>query len=117
MPKSRPPVRKRTATTSPASAPKRNLAAIPHAFLLCRDLRHAWDEPVYLRGFGGGVTRVLTCIRCGTERHDAVTFSGRRTGQRYKHPEGYLSPAGAGRLDPEKIRARLLATAVVREVG
>lgn len=61
------------------------------SFVECRALGHAWesftpiDRPSHL--FRNVLS--LRCVRCGTERHDAIDLSGDVTSRRYRHPEGY----------------------------
>lgn len=50
----------------------------------------------------GEVRRFLTCMRCGTERHDA--FIGGEIRRRYAYPAGY---AIAGRIDVTELRFAL----------
>lgn len=57
-------------------------------FLICRDLRHAW-EPSALWRDKGKVKRRLSCDRCGTQRVDCWTRWGEREAPRYIYPDAY----------------------------
>lgn len=77
------------------------------AFLLCRDLMHAWteDEVTKKRANGtvGSVVRVLSCTRCNTTRIDSFNYRGELLNRSYRQPKGYRLPF---RLLPSAARAR-----------
>lgn len=55
-------------------------------YVLCRTIGHAWDEIPADRPDEWW----LRCVRCSTERHDAVSWnSGELTGRSYKYPDDY----------------------------
>lgn len=75
------------------SARRRDMTA---DFLACRTLGHAWDQiaaehaPAH-----GGDPWWLRCVRCGTERHDAVSWmTGELVGRSYVYPDGYAGLYG-----------------------
>jgi len=59
---------------------------------MCRTLGHAWDQvPADSAPRTGGDPFWCRCVRCGTERHDAVSYStGELIGRRYVYADGYL---------------------------
>jgi hypothetical protein len=72
---------------------------LPDNWLMCRDVRHAWDvtEDFHVTKHKASkvqeIRRVLVCLRCKCERHEryAVTKWGLdKVGQTYKHPDGYV---------------------------
>lgn len=80
----------------------------PEFFLICRAYNHAWGRPA--NGYVNGqdkttgreyLDKPTTCDRCGTTRHDRLTYQNGRWredldvgGGRYTWPEGYLFPYG-----------------------
>lgn len=78
------------------------------AFLMCRDLMHAWVEDETTRkrngaGTVGSITRVLSCTRCNTTRIDSYNYRGEMLTRLYRQPKGYKLPF---RLLPSQARAR-----------
>lgn len=71
-------------------------------YLVCRDLRHAWEELGWYRGSGGAIHRFLICSRCRTERHDDDYAVEMR--RYYHYPEGYRID---GRIDQKLLRIAL----------
>jgi len=72
---------------------------LPDSFLMCRDMGHTWrpftarfsaDENAY--------DRTLRCGRCKTERQQVIGMDGTILSGVYLYPDGYLSPAGSGRI-------------------
>ena len=63
-------------------------------FIWCRDTRHCWVNPVNtVEGAGKSrlFTRTLTCMRCGTERHETISLTTFLVLSRsYTYPEDYL---------------------------
>jgi len=84
-------------------------------FLICRDVHHAWRVDHYASGGRSGVTRVLECQRCGTERVDEWTLQGARIRAFYRYPDGYqLRDIGGSGYDREAMRREVLTRAGVR---
>lgn len=68
-------------------------------YLDCRDLRHSWQRSsrhdlLITRNASKKViefTRVITCSRCGTERHTTLSVPNMAIARsRYVYPVGYL---------------------------
>jgi hypothetical protein len=68
-------------------------------YLECRDLRHAWrrsslHDIEVTRNTSGKIiefTRVITCSRCGTERHTTFQVPSMMiVRNRYAYPSGYM---------------------------
>ena len=77
-------------------------------FMLCRDLRHAWDEGASSKFIVsvGFVGRHLTCMRCGTERVDVYGKNSMALeGRRYNYPDGYQRQKDDPKLAGDLIRA------------
>jgi hypothetical protein len=74
-------------------------------YLLCRDVKHAWDIEGYWRERGGQVRRKLHCLRCETTRTDVWTAKGGRLRNQYVYPEGYRL---AGGIDLKSVRVEEL---------
>jgi hypothetical protein len=86
---------RRTARSEAASF----AASLPDAYLSCRDYGHSWRA--HAAGFNRKEsywTRVLRCIRCGTERVQYLSQTGAILRGNYLYPEGYQHK-GLGRLD------------------
>lgn len=66
-------------------------------FLLCRDLMHAW-APHTAKKVKGGYLRTLRCARCRSIKEQTLDKWGYVTGSKMLYVEGYLMPAGSGRL-------------------
>lgn len=80
----------RNATVSELKAAHRErLQGYSDTFLMCRDLRHAWDPPSALWREGRRVCRRIECGRCGTQRIDRWTPSGLREQPSYIYPDNY----------------------------
>lgn len=85
-----------------------------YQYLTCRDLRHSWRKGPTQGSTEGEASRTLTCSRCGTTRTETFAISHRwgsirKTGHKYRYPEGYLmkSPGvSAGRTAQQ---ARLIS--------
>lgn len=73
------------------------------AYLMCRDLRHAWEPHGYYRGAEGGIHRWLVCTRCGTERTD--DWYGAEVRRHYAYRDGYRLP---GRVHAVDVRDAVL---------
>lgn len=72
---------------------------LPENWLMCRDVRHAWEVTTdyHVTKQKGTkvqeIRRTLTCLRCQCERHERyhiTTWGLDKVGQVYKHPEGYV---------------------------
>lgn len=63
--------------------------------LACRSLMHAWEQrgATYSKRYRYYSVE-MTCIRCGTVKHQELDGRGRITASWYTYPEGYLSAAG-----------------------
>ena len=91
--------------------------ALTDAALLCRDVGHYWRpftaswEPASRSYY-----RVLRCGRCKTERHQLLDSRGHPVSGHYVYPEGYLAPAGMGRLVGDE-RDTLRLESLVRVMG
>lgn len=72
------------------------LTHLPDSYLMCRDVRHAWDVSTdyYVTASKGTrpteIQRTLTCLRCGTlrvERYLPTRNAGLdKVGQTYRYP-------------------------------
>lgn len=81
------------------------LHAYDEAYLLCRDVRHAWVIEGFYRNGHEGVRRRLHCIRCTTTRTDSLKVNGMRIKNQYSYPEGYRLPGG---VEAQTVRAEQL---------
>ena len=62
------------------------------AFLRCRTYSHAWDEfaPIDMDAPWYGWRLSLRCVRCGTERHDNISYSsGMIMSRKYIYADDY----------------------------
>jgi hypothetical protein len=68
------------------------VTATPADFAMCRTLGHAWDQiPAEQLPARGGDPFWIRCVRCSTERHDAVDWgTGELIGRQYVYADGYL---------------------------
>jgi hypothetical protein len=90
-------------------APVIDLSHADKEHLVCRDLMHAWSfltdmTPHREERKITTVTRILSCLRCETQREDTYrvpTFERVRT--RYVYPEGYLVHQG-GHVPVQDVR-------------
>lgn len=73
------------------------LEVLPDNYLMCRDMRHAWDleEDFYVdpnaKVKHGSIRRRLRCLRCGmarVERFIQTKWGLEKIGQNYIDPEG-----------------------------
>ena len=90
-----------TSTVAERAVPKKErvtLDDLQDDYLECRDLRHAWrrsslHDISVVRNTAGKViefTRVITCSRCGTERHSTFAVPSMQiVRNRYSYPSGY----------------------------
>lgn len=98
-------------------------------YLECRDLRHAWRRSTMhdisvVRNTSGKIiefTRVITCSRCGTERHSTFTVPGMQVVRnRYSYPAGYMLMGShsdpALRVDASDIRREVFKRVYARIV-
>lgn len=75
------------------------------SFLRCRTYGHAWDEftPIDLEAPWYGWRLSLRCIRCGTERHDNISYNNYSVmGRLYIYPDGYKIEVSQGEDRPTK---------------
>ena len=84
-------------------------------YLLCRDIGHTW-RPFRAQIADSAYWRVMRCGRCKTEREQTLSMSGEILAGHYNYPEGYLTPAGTGRLYGHH-RAHLRLESVLRLIG
>lgn len=77
---------------------------LPHKYVKCRLLGHAWDYTTVQRD-GRNLIQGLRCLRCGTERK--VTING-RTGvnlrNNYNYAPNYTVPGGMSARDRAELR-------------
>lgn len=73
-------------------------ADLPEKYLHCRELGHLWRPWKAGVHPDGGYERTLRCSRCGTKREQSLSSMGMVLSNNYKHPDGYLSPEGVGRI-------------------
>jgi hypothetical protein len=73
---------------------------MPLAFLDCRDMQHAWIRSHVTQVQGAPIIeRVRRCTRCKTEFvEDISKATGEVIGKQYRYADGYLMPAGYGRI-------------------
>lgn len=71
---------------------------LPDNYLMCRDMRHAWElqHDFFAEGNRAGVKgeikRILVCLRCGmerVERYSQTRWGLDKVGQTYHYPEAY----------------------------
>ena len=74
---------------------------LPAEQAVCRDLQHAWIYQSAEREDTGFV-RQLGCLNCGAFKLQHLDHSGYILRTSYEYPEGYVRPAGAGRLTQEE---------------
>ena len=86
-------------------------------FLLCRDIGHLW-RPFTARydQQHNAYDRTLRCARCTTERRQSLSLSGEVLSGSYVYAEGYVAPAGQGRLSGNA-RGALRIESVLRLIG
>lgn len=72
---------------------------LPLEQLFCRDssIHHSWD-PYTAKRVAEGIERNLICRRCTTIKSQILDNEGYVIRTRMKYPEGYLRPAGSGRI-------------------
>jgi hypothetical protein len=80
----------------------------------CRELGHAWDwqpnkhDVVKMGARVVGLYRVLTCLRCGSDRTETLSLeTGERSHTKYSYADGYVAK-GEGRVPVSSIRLELL---------
>ena len=90
---------------------------LPDEFLLCRDIGHLW-RPFTARFLAqrNVYERTLRCARCTTERRQTVSLSGDIASGGYVYAEGYVAPAGQGRLTG-RARGALRLESIHRLIG
>ena len=64
-------------------------------YLLCRDLRHQWDNVATIittnAKRGRHLERATTCLRCETVRIEAISLTTFRVlGRKYEYPDGFI---------------------------
>jgi hypothetical protein len=91
--------------------PTRSKATGAENYLRCRTYGHGWDEftPIDLEAPWYGWRLSLRCMRCGTERHDNISYgTGQVMGRQYVYPEDYQYH-GDDRPTKEVFREELFA--------
>ena len=83
--------------------------SLPETQAMCRDLHHNWFYQSVERNAEGFI-RQLGCLTCGTFKLQHLDRYGYITTSTYEYPDGYIRPAGAGRVTQEENAAmRLLS--------
>lgn len=82
--------------------------------LQCRDFGHAWKwvtDFKSVRGTNGSLmTRQVTCMRCGTTRHDEYKVpSMEKIRSTYDYAEGYRIVGYRGHISVAEVRQEILA--------
>jgi hypothetical protein len=67
----------------------------------CRDIHHAWIYQSVKRE-STGFTRRLACVTCGAFKLQHLDRNGYIEKSTYEYPEGYIRPAGAGRITADE---------------
>lgn len=67
----------------------------------CRDIHHAWIYQSVKRD-ADGFTRRLACVTCGSFKLQHLDRSGYIVKSTYEYPEGYVRPAGSGRITADE---------------
>lgn len=84
---------------------------LEEAAIFCRGLGHAWDAfnpPVdRMPSVAKTLKMPFRCVRCGTERHDAIEFDGQLWRRKYVYPDGYKS-TGLARPEVRLTMRRLI---------
>lgn len=64
---------------------------IADAAIICRALGHGWDEGTSIESAlrGPGIKQSYRCVRCLSERHDAISRNGELEQRRYIYLAGY----------------------------
>lgn len=97
------------------------LSAIPLPFLLCRDIKHAWDEntaEIETDSTDGTVYRTLWCRRCDTRRIEVFSSKDLTVLRRwYAYPKGYLQPTALDRTEVRRITLKALALRLAKKKG
>lgn len=89
----------------------KSIEDIDDAFLLCRDLGHAWaPSDVKISRKYGEIHRVLRCRSCPTERTQVLALDGGLMRNKYAYPEGYTL-TGVGHLTvSDRAQIRVMST-------
>lgn len=75
--------------------------ALPETQTMCRDLKHNWFYQSVERSPDGFI-RQLGCVTCGAFKLQNLDRYGYILKSSYVYPEGYVRPAGAGRVTQEE---------------
>lgn len=74
------------------------LQELPDNWIMCRDMRHAWevDQDFHVTKAKGGkateIKRTLACLRCGTgrvETYHSTKWGLEKVAQHYTYPDNY----------------------------
>jgi hypothetical protein len=98
---------------------------IPDAYLLCRDLGHAWaPHDVKISRKFGEIHRILQCRSCPTQRVQVLDMNGYRLRSKYVYPEDVNSEAapyklhGIGHLSvDDRANVRVMSTNQIKAGG
>jgi hypothetical protein len=97
-----------------------DLTKLPHSYIRCRTLGHAWDdvEPTAEEiqdadlMWHGYSLLATCCSRCYMRRMDIVTTGGALRTRRYNYPVGYLIAKGEHRPKRIEFRKQLIANRI-----
>lgn len=67
----------------------------------CRDIHHAWVYQSVKRDADGFIRR-LSCVTCGAFKLQHLDRNGYIDKSTYEYPEGYVRPAGSGRITADE---------------
>jgi hypothetical protein len=96
---------------APLKAVDKYLETAPEEALECRDGGHLWGKPLDIEGDSKrGYIRYFKCRSCEALRDQYLDEHGLVIRNVLRYPEGYLMPAGSGRLSREGRGAIRLAT-------
>ena len=92
-------------------------AELPDEFLECRDYGHNWKPwAVKFDEEHNAYVRVARCRECKSTRPEWVGLGGSRDRANIRYRDGYLAPAGTGRLVGEE-RNMLRLESVTRQLN
>jgi hypothetical protein len=67
----------------------------------CRDIHHAWIYQSVKRDADGFIRR-LACVTCGAFKLQHLDRNGYIDKSTYEYPDGYVRPAGSGRITADE---------------
>lgn len=74
---------------------------LPAEQATCRDIHHAWVYQSVKRDAEGFIRR-LACVTCGAFKLQHLDRRGYIEKSSYEYPEGYVRPAGSGRITADE---------------